>query len=466
MDDLTALAREAKLLVSYALLHGVALADDVIKTLIEADATKLVGDTTARDTFLVAFASANQAIGVGASQIRTQSARTARLRRLVEDSRTLLDFAASNGKTVDDATRNDLVAVANAVDAGTTTVEEEQTFLKAYEDLTKALAPITVETLEASTTKLPTFADLRPGGGITRVPIWTLGRFINVAVFVAVLIGTGITLGYYSVGSTGLAKYRDLLANQVTLKKKEVDAYRDRAIKEAASKGKAGSAQTSEEEATLRGAVAQAHEDFDAILRQQEAVRVELQTVPERLGRWAMQPCLSNNPIFRSALCPGVDEPDREVAAKREASAAVTRAASAPALSFPSYEPAVDPRAQLRGSLVDVEAARTVASRLSEVYLPLLLGFLGAQAFILRRMSKEITERTFAKGSAFNHTVRIGLGALAGLASTWLLTPEGVGGTPLKALPTWALAFIAGYGIELVFAFMDRIILAFTAPTK
>ena len=111
-----------------------------------------------------------------------------------------------------------------------------------------------------------------------------------------------------------------------------------------------------------------------------------------------------------------------------------------------------------------MEAARTVISRLNDVYLPLLLGFLGAHAFILRRMSKDITDRTFAKGSAFNHIVRIGLGALAGLASTWLLTPDVVGGASFKTLPIWALAFVAGYGIELVFAFMDRIIAAFTNP--
>ena len=113
-----------------------------------------------------------------------------------------------------------------------------------------------------------------------------------------------------------------------------------------------------------------------------------------------------------------------------------------------------------------MEAARTVISRLNDVYLPLLLGFLGAHAYILRRMSKDISDRAFAKGSAFNHIVRIGLGALAGLASTWLLTPEVVGGASFKALPVWALAFVAGYGIELVFAFMDRIIAAFTSPSK
>lgn len=61
--------------------------------------------------------------------------------------------------------------------------------------------------------------------------------------------------------------------------------------------------------------------------------------------------------------------------------------------------------------------------------------------------------------------VRLALGALAGFSSSWLLTPELVAGAQLKNVPAWALAFIAGYGIELVFAFMDRIIAAFTNKT-
>jgi hypothetical protein len=36
----------------------------------------------------------------------------------------------------------------------------------------------------------------------------------------------------------------------------------------------------------------------------------------------------------------------------------------------------------------------------------------------------------------------------------------------LKNIPAWALAFIAGYGIELVFSFLDRIIGAFSTKTS
>jgi hypothetical protein len=96
----------------------------------------------------------------------------------------------------------------------------------------------------------------------------------------------------------------------------------------------------------------------------------------------------------------------------------------------------------------------------------LLLGWLGAHAFILRQMVKEIGDQSFTKSSSLRHIVRVGLGALAGFASVSLLTPQAFSGDALKNIPAWGLAFIAGYGIELVFSFMDRIIGAFTAkPT-
>jgi hypothetical protein len=40
------------------------------------------------------------------------------------------------------------------------------------------------------------------------------------------------------------------------------------------------------------------------------------------------------------------------------------------------------------------------------------------------------------------------------------------GGEAFSNLPSWALAFVAGYAIELVFSAMDRIVAAFTSkPT-
>ena len=455
MTDLEQLVAQGQLLLAHALRHSVTLPDAVVTALTTADAAALAQKPADQLAFFTAFAEASRAAGTPAAELAALTTRNARLRPLVAAARTVLNFAAANGRKVEDETRNVLLATDAAVEAGVTTLVQEQAFLKAYEDLTTALAPITVDTLEASTTTLPNPIDLWRGRRSDKPATWTLGRFVNAAIFIAVLAGTGISLAYYSVGASALGKFRDLQASATVLKQKEADAARDLAAKElgirqlvqatqnapTARDGTPGPGRQQLDEAVAQRAKSQA--ELVAIQDQSYAVVAELKAIPERLGRWAMQPCLSSNLLFQAALCAGVDAPDPAVAEQR------LRAAAA-----------------AQGTLVDVEAARTVVARMSEVYLPLLLGFLGAHAFILRRMSREITERTFAKGSAFNHIVRTGLGALAGLASTWLLTPEGVGGASMKTLPTYALAFVAGYGIELVFAFMDRIIAAFTNPAK
>lgn len=433
-----------------------------------ADASALRANPGARAAFLDALETASRAVGLSAVDIRAMVGRTERLRPLVANALTLLDFAAANARPLSDDLRSALTEAASAVGAGTATVRQEQAFLKAYEELTLTLSPITAETLEVSTTRLPSPGEILRGLQAGTPPKWTLGRFINASVFLVVLVGAGVSLAYYYVGASALVKFRDLQKAEAILKDKEASARLDvtdkkSAISAATQRAAQGNASAADKQDV---GTAEANHDrsaatLEALVAERAAVAAELRSVPERLGRWAMQPCLSKNPIFNLALCAGVDEPQRAAAEVRFAAAAAARAASSSAEAASS-----EPQRRSGAEVVDVEAARTVVSRLNDVYLPLLLGFLGAHAYILRRMSKDISERAFAKGSAFNHIVRIGLGALAGLASTWLLAPEVVGGASFKALPVWALAFVAGYGIELVFAFMDRIISAFTGPSK
>ena len=75
-------------------------------------------------------------------------------------------------------------------------------------------------------------------------------------------------------------------------------------------------------------------------------------------------------------------------------------------------------------------------------------------------MSVDIERRSFAPGSSIHHLIRLFLGAMAGIASGWLLKPGDVG--LLSSAPAWVLAFVAGYSVELVFSFMDRIVTAFS----
>lgn len=302
--------------------------------------------------------------------------RCERLAPLVHDALALLEHAAANGRTIDSAVRNPLIATADTVARGAPSLADEQAFFAAYEALTVATAPVTAETLAASRTVLPRLGQLFTRDGfVDGLQGLTLGRFVNALSFIVVLVGCCLALAYYTLGATTFERYQRL-----------------------------------QEQAAQAGGT--------------QAAGAEL---PDRLWRWAMLPC--DQPLLAWMMCTGVDR------------------------ARPGQPPTVE---------MQLEAARTTVARMNDVVLPLLLGWLGAHAWVLRQLTSAIAARTLAKGSMLSTLVRLSLGALAGFASSWLLTPEMVAGVQLKNVPAWALAFVAGYGIELVFAFMDRIIAAFT----
>jgi len=92
--------------------------------------------------------------------------------------------------------------------------------------------------------------------------------------------------------------------------------------------------------------------------------------------------------------------------------------------------------------------------------LPLLYGMLGGVAFVLRRLSDDSQSEAVVRDPRNRYSLRVPIGALSGLAAGWILQPEA--GNTVVALTPFALAFVAGYSAELVFAAMDRIVAAFT----
>ncbi len=438
MCVLTNLIDAGELLVTHAQIHGITLPGTSAAILWAArgNAAQIESPGQARTDFLQAISDATATIGMPAASLRAGLSRRLRVAQPLVDAQLLLDFAAGNGRKVEDDVRNPIAAVHTAVGDETLTGAQEQAFYKAYEGLTIAMSPITAETLRASQTILPTWESLRNPKAWIGNQRWSFGRFFNFSVFVLVLVGTCVTLSFYKQGATALDRYNVLQGQIVALNQdmqtklataKNSKAALDVELKRTPQDIKELNAATK----TSQDAAAAA-ENADALAK---SVKAEEESIPDRLVEWAKLPCDANaNYVFKLVLCSKADQ--------------ILLAA---------------PAAGSGSRLVKVEAARTVAARLNDVYLPFLLGWLGAHAFLLRRMSKDISDRCFAPGSAFNHIVRLGLGALAGLASTWLLTGEAVGGAQWKNLPIWALAFVAGYGIELVFAFMDRIINAFTS---
>ena len=97
---------------------------------------------------------------------------------------------------------------------------------------------------------------------------------------------------------------------------------------------------------------------------------------------------------------------------------------------------------------------------LSQYVLPLLYGLLGSLAYILRTLSREIHNVTFTRGSEIRYSLRWPLGMLGGVTVGLFFDPAEL--TGFAAITPLGLAFLAGYGVELLFTGLDRMVSAFT----
>ncbi|HEV2629452.1 MAG TPA: hypothetical protein VGV41_12505 [Pseudolabrys sp.] len=126
-----------------------------------------------------------------------------------------------------------------------------------------------------------------------------------------------------------------------------------------------------------------------------------------------------------------------------------------------TYEPAATAY-EIRASLANYKDVRRKVNSyllheglaieiISSSVLPIVLGLMGACAYVVRLISDQIKDATFSTTSPIRHRVRLLLGGLAGIVI-------GFGGIVTSAgLSSAALAFIAGYSIEPVFATLDSI---------
>lgn len=104
-------------------------------------------------------------------------------------------------------------------------------------------------------------------------------------------------------------------------------------------------------------------------------------------------------------------------------------------------------------SYAEVELRReaVITGVISSSVLPILLGIMGACAYVVRLISEQIMNTTFSQASPTRHLIRVALGGLAGVVI-------GFGGVlGAASLSSSALAFVAGYAVEPVFATFDSI---------
>lgn len=119
---------------------------------------------------------------------------------------------------------------------------------------------------------------------------------------------------------------------------------------------------------------------------------------------------------------------------------------------------AVGPPAPKR-SVSDRAAGATLAV-LNGYVIPVLMGFLGSTAYVLRLYLRNLGDRLLTPRDLRSYAIRIVLGTLSGLAISFFMHPGGpaqdaAGPAATVTLTAPALAFLAGYAVEVLFRLLD-----------
>lgn len=120
-------------------------------------------------------------------------------------------------------------------------------------------------------------------------------------------------------------------------------------------------------------------------------------------------------------------------------------------------------------------SAQYVLHAISAYFLPILYGLLGASFYVLRQLPKDIEKLTFSMNSHIDYSLRITQGPLAGIMASFFFTETPaqiysmtahssafatikLGTSSLSNFSPLAVAFLAGYSVELIFYVIDKII--------
>ena len=121
-----------------------------------------------------------------------------------------------------------------------------------------------------------------------------------------------------------------------------------------------------------------------------------------------------------------------------------------------------------KGYIEAEQAAQLILQPIQQYILPLLYGWIGALAYVLRSINREIAEITYTHQSKEHYRLRAQLGVLSGLAVGWFFSVEpehyiANSSFSFGNLSPLALSFLAGYSVELLFSAMDKIVETFSA---
>lgn len=436
----------------------------------------------------------------------------------VKDAEVLLAYAAQSQRSL----KEDLIsrlcttrdAVASHIEAKTPVPPEKQSkFWFAYDELAVAMAPLSAHSIRSS---------LRIN--VTRFPssLFTPPAVLAVVAIVVFFLCIVIQ-SFWVTGKDVLDKADAIDAQRVELQKKlgatetalrSAEAKQSDTVSRLCTLGVrcdgpyTGRKLTAEEQTesvrlavqsdALRVEVPERRAAFDTYTKELADLNERGQSLTDLLKRWHTRVttiCGTNQYVTFLCLSAGTEDKLKLEAAEKALTKAVDDLAqyraSLPPLSQSAgpvaYDSAEGARIRSEMSRRTVERARLesavrvatqslekvradvqrqtahevriILGNLATYIVPLFMGLLGSLAFVLQTLTTQLREHTYVQLSASASVVRLCLGAIAGVFGG-LAAPasEGV----LKGLPPLFIPFVFGYGIEILFSLLNKIVRTFT----
>lgn len=372
----------------------------------------------------------------------------------VRNAQLLLAYAAEAGIDLQPETIKAIVRMRHCCETGqfpADLVELETQFVQATKTLAKAVSPVTVISLRASYDKRPDLSLAgRLRGLLWRSPpqvslaILSVRRFRFLAFVVLVLL---LFVQIYWVIGSSLTTDVD-----ATLKQKEKDEMQLTPLQKEQQR------LNRQQEGLFEGLPAksaQKQEETEAELKridsELEKKRDEISTIQARMNTYELAVGLNYEILAAWNNC--WKWPAQQVG--RMVGGGQNTGAD-------NSEPAEDP---YQGLLRAQKTANFALNAMQLYLLPILYGLLGAITYVLRTLAEQIRTLTYTPETDIGFRLRMNLGALAGLVIVWFIKKDGEAQLPFDSLSQYAIAFAAGYSVELLFAAMDRVIGAFSSNT-
>jgi hypothetical protein len=360
----------------------------------------------------------------------------------VEDAKLLLHHVIKQGVELPEATTKILIEITTEIESKGWNAASELTFWGAYAELAKAARPVTAESLRALAS-----SNMKPPRAVTEVVLTSIVTGIALALLLALQI-------YWVIGSNIVSTIDRLAAEGGRLKTQMLAAEYRRQLPSDQSFVISGEQQGAESNArpaprqtgeTPEAQFLRAQLDYESSSRMFDESKRALDANYVLLNDWRSSQLnflgSKENWGPRGAV-PVPEDPQARYEQEQAFAAAVEL-----------------------GNTIALNEAKSTLQSMASYVLPLLYGLVGACAYVLRAISRDMRDVVFFAGSPVHYRLRLLLGALSGIAIGWFFTPEQLP-SGLAGIQPLALAFLAGYSVELLFAAMDRFISAFSGESR